>query len=164
MPYKDKEKRQVYINQWRREARAKQGLQKTGRKRVLTDEERLANKRANSRTQNAKNPYHTKDQQSRLLWAAKKRAKAKGLPFNLDRADIIIPEYCPYLKIKLEGCVPRGSLRRQVASLDRIIPELGYVKGNIQVISHLANTMKNDATESELILFAKEVLARGKEP
>lgn len=92
------------------------------------------------------------------MYAARKRAKEKGLPFNLEKSDIIIPTHCPYLGLELKNWVPRGQSRRQVISLDRIIPELGYVKGNIQVISHLANTMKNDASKEELISFAKKIL------
>jgi hypothetical protein len=42
-------------------------------------------------------------------------------------------------------------------SLDRIKPELGYVPGNIQVISARANVMKNDATPEELLAFANWV-------
>ena len=34
-------------------------------------------------------------------------------------------------------------------SLDRIVPELGYVKGNIRVISNRANHLKSDATLEE---------------
>ena len=39
-----------------------------------------------------------------------------------------------------------------MASLDCIIPELGYVPGNVAVISRRANTIKNDATIEELEL------------
>ena len=39
-------------------------------------------------------------------------------------------------------------------SLDRIIPELGYVKGNVVFISMRANSIKQDATEQELYLVA----------
>lgn len=34
-------------------------------------------------------------------------------------------------------------------TIDRIIPALGYVPGNIVVISHRANRMKSDGTAEE---------------
>lgn len=39
-----------------------------------------------------------------LLSGAKERSKRKGLPFNIDISDIIIPNYYPVLGIKLEVC------------------------------------------------------------
>jgi len=38
-------------------------------------------------------------------------------------------------------------------SLDKLIPELGYVKGNITVMSVRANRIKNDATRQEIELL-----------
>lgn len=35
-------------------------------------------------------------------------------------------------------------------SIDKIIPALGYVPGNVMVISLRANTLKNNATLAEL--------------
>jgi hypothetical protein len=88
-----------------------------------------------------------------LVQGAKQRAKKYGLPFDITYQDIVIPEFCPYLGIKL---VPFSEWSSP--SLDKIIPTLGYVKGNIQVISTKANTMKNNATQEELICFAKAIL------
>ena len=49
-------------------------------------------------------------------------------------------------------------------SLDRINPELGYIPGNIQVLSTKANVLKNNASINELITFAKNVLKIYKDP
>lgn len=96
-----------------------------------------------------------------MLATAKHRAKIKAVPFNLTEADIHIPEFCPVLGFKLE--VAKGKATDKSPSLDRIIPELGYVVGNVQVISRLANSMKTNANPTELINFAKWVLATFKE-
>jgi len=41
------------------------------------------------------------------------------------------------------------------ASLDRIIPELGYIKGNIIWVSFKANMIKNNLTLNEMKLLLK---------
>jgi len=90
-----------------------------------------------------------------LLGLAKYRAKRDDLPFDIAWEDINIPSICPILEIPLEKGV--GKVSYTSPTLDKIIPEQGYVKGNIQVISHKANVMKNNATPEELVLFAKWV-------
>jgi hypothetical protein len=84
-----------------------------------------------------------------LLESARRRAKLNGLPFNLELEDIEIPVLCPVLGI------PMKKRTRYAPSLDKIIPSLGYVKGNIQVVSRQANTMKNNATPEELLAFSR---------
>jgi hypothetical protein len=88
-----------------------------------------------------------------LLKYAKARAKQKNLEFSLTREDIIIPEFCPYLKVKLE----KGHFK-YTPSIDRIDSTKGYTKDNIQIISKQANAMKWDSNPEELIQFAKSVL------
>ena len=162
MPYKDKQKAQEYKNKWRREQRRKRGLQKQGRKLYTEQEKELAHKKLLAyRVQyNIDNPYATNDPVDRLIWAAKRRSKMEGVPFNITKEDIIIPLTCPYLKIELVSSVPRGQQRSAVISLDKIVPSLGYVQGNIEVMSQLANTMKSNATKDQLVTFAKEVIKR----
>jgi hypothetical protein len=84
-----------------------------------------------------------------LLWQrAKSRAKKRGLEFNIDVSDVVIPELCPVFGVRLE----RGTLGYDdnSPSLDRFDSSRGYVKGNIVVISARANRMKFNATIEEL--------------
>lgn len=87
-----------------------------------------------------------------MLRSAKRRAKVQNLPFTLTIEDIVIPEYCPILNIRLEVAAEHANANSP--SLDKIVPELGYTKENIQVISNLANTMKWDASFQQLVYFA----------
>lgn len=90
------------------------------------------------------------------MWRrAKARAKERGMAFDIDKSDLVIPSYCPILGIKLECHSGSSGGKYNSPSLDKIIPSLGYVKGNIQVISDRANKMKADASISELWLFAE---------
>ncbi len=107
------------------------------RKRGTTDSDRITNSK-----------YRSKRRDIGMFTQAKSRAKLKGVPFTITYDDIVIPEFCPVFGIKLE--FNKGGPKANSPSLDRIIPELGYVPGNVQVISHRANTIKNDATLEEL--------------
>ena len=82
---------------------------------------------------------------------AKVRAKIQNVPFNISKTDIKIPDKCPILGITLQ--VNSGKVSYNSPSLDRIVPEKGYVVGNIHVVSHLANTMKSSASKESLIKF-----------
>lgn len=96
--------------------------------------------------------------EKRLYWACKGIAKRKGLEFNIIPSDIIIPEICPYLGVPITNIWGHGSIQSNL-SIDRIDSYKGYIKGNIQVISHLANRMKQEATPEQLIAFAHGILA-----
>ena len=86
------------------------------------------------------------------LWhKAKKRSEKSGVPFNIERSDVIIPETCPVLGIPL--FITKGTIGDNSPTIDKIIPEKGYVKGNIAVISARANRIKCDASLEEFELI-----------
>ena len=89
--------------------------------------------------------HYTSNLEKYMLQRARVRAKDKGLSFNLTLEDIIIPAHCPILGIELTP----GDYKAQ-PHLDRIIPSLGYVKGNVRVISGQANRIKTNATPEEI--------------
>ena len=82
-----------------------------------------------------------------LLTWAKQRSKKFSVPFKLTTEDIVIPKFCPVLGVRLKSG-KRGN--NTAPSLDRRKPHLGYVKGNVAVISRRANFLKNNATLKEL--------------
>ena len=90
-----------------------------------------------------------------MLWRAKNRAKSQGVPFDITEEDIKIPDYCPVYAIPLSRS--NGKPSDGSPSLDKVIPELGYVKGNVRVISNLANRRKSDSSEEDLKLLLKYI-------
>lgn len=105
--------------------------------------------------------YRTKHPERVLCSMAKRRAKKKGLEFNLDKTDIDIPIICPILGIPIVKIYTKGKSTGPTSnspSLDRIDNLKGYIKGNVRVISHKANTMKHNATPEELTRFANWIL------
>jgi len=96
-----------------------------------------------------------------LMNGARQRAIKRGLEFNIEAIDVEIPTVCPILDIPIirHKCVDvRSGPHNNSPSIDRIDNTKGYTKGNIQVISHQANTMKGNATPEELIKFANWIL------
>ena len=98
--------------------------------------------------------YNKNNPEKRILAHAKQTAKRLGIPFDLEESDIIIPEICPIFGTTL--IVHAASRRKEnSASIDRIIPSLGYVKGNIVIISWRANRIKCDASLDEMKMLVK---------
>lgn len=84
-------------------------------------------------------------------------AKQRGHEFDLEQADLVYPEYCPALGIKL-SYARRGDGRLGPApdspSVDRIDTAKGYIKGNVVVVSQLANSIKTSATPEQIMKVA----------
>jgi hypothetical protein len=82
------------------------------------------------------------------LYAAKSRAARKKLPFDIRAEDVTIPAVCPVLGIEIVIGGSMASPNRP--TLDRKIPALGYVAGNVRVISWRANKLKGDEPNPEV--------------
>lgn len=76
------------------------------------------------------------------------RARRFKIPFSITYLDIPIPEFCPILNIKL---FKNHKISFNSATIDRIVPELGYIPGNVIVISCKANQIKNNGTPDEIL-------------
>lgn len=105
-----------------------------------------------SKTKHKSIPSKIKD----MVTRAKHRADNKGVPFAITSEDVAYTDVCPILEITLnwEG----GARDSNTPSLDRVIPELGYVPGNVRIVSNLANMMKSSATIEQLRIFTKNII------
>lgn len=103
--------------------------------------------------------YSTKSGHARLIFSGvKSRAKKENVPFTITIEEVIkeLPDYCPALGIKLSWCVRKGQKgdKDTSPSLDKFIPELGYVPGNVFWVSGLANKIKSKFTTQEISAVA----------
>jgi hypothetical protein len=107
--------------------------------------------------------HWNRDPRELILQRAKIRARIEHLPFNLVKEDIILPKICPVFGFKLIRNRGAKTAAYNSYSIDKIVPSLGYIKGNIQILSYKANVMKHNATQKELLLFAKWILKEDEE-
>jgi len=100
--------------------------------------------------------FYSQNLNKKMFQGAKARSKKNGLDFNITIDDIVIPEKCPVLGIPLIAAVGNKIVSKNSPSLDRIDSSKGYVKGNIRVVSHRANSLKSNATLEELRLIYED--------
>ena len=101
---------------------------------------------------------------SKLLALAKNRAKEKEVPFNLTK------EYLLSLWNDNLGCCAvtgrlfelesstKGTVNKNAPSLDRIIPQLGYVQGNVRFVVYILNCAMGEYGLEELRKLAIDIL------
>lgn len=92
--------------------------------------------------------YRDENVEMRLWSSAKNRARIQGTPFNIEPSDVVIPSFCPVLGIPIDTSYTKRS--DNSPSIDKAVPSLGYVRGNVVVISWRANRLKSDASVEEL--------------
>ena len=108
--------------------------------------------------------YTYRNWAGRLCDYARRRARKKNLPFDLTPAYLrtLYVKHCPALGMELFYGAGKGELRGlDNASLDRILPDLGYVRGNVQIISFQANVLKGRLNPRQMIFFGRWLVRTG---
>lgn len=93
----------------------------------------------------------------KIIPSIKSRCLKKGIDFNIEASDLKVPKKCPVLNIPI---IIGNDNKYNSPTVDRIDNSKGYVKGNIWVISHSANSMKSDMPLSVWTSFYESM--RGK--
>lgn len=103
----------------------------------------------------------------RLIWSnCKNRSEKRNVPFNITVSDI------RNLWEKQEGkCAVTGLMMAPLfevrgtgkvdamsPSIDRIVPILGYVVGNLRFVCHSVNNFKMQMTDDEMLEIAKAIV------
>lgn len=85
--------------------------------------------------------------EKRMVQSARERSKKAGIICAITHKDIVIPEVCPVFGVVLK----KGNRenKEDAPSIDRIKSELGYVPGNVAVISYRANRVKNNGSADD---------------
>jgi hypothetical protein len=90
----------------------------------------------------------------RLFLLAKRRAKKDNLNFNLteDYIKSIWPKNncCPIFDTEFST---GWKNKEQLPTIDKVVPQKGYVKDNVAIISYMANRMKSDI--KDIAMFKK---------
>jgi hypothetical protein len=129
----------------------------------------LGNSREKSRQWRVDHPKETREAwatwyklhpEKALIIRIKGKAKRNGIAFDLLPSDIDFPKVCPVLGIPMNYEDTRSD---GYPHLDRIVPSVGYVSGNVCIISSRANRIKQDGTAYEHLLIADYIKAHTEE-
>ena len=115
-------------------------------------------------TQCGKEVYRIRDRENyrnpdntffRQFHHRRQEAEKENIPFTINFDELDRPEFCPVLGVKLNYACSTGTDGKQQrdpnkASIDKVIPELGYIPGNVFVISWRANKLKSNMSINEL--------------
>lgn len=100
-----------------------------------------------------------------VVYGARERSKKKNIPFSIDAyyLDQLLVDQgwrCAVSGIPL--VVPRGTGKTGRKkpfgpSLDRIVPSLGYVPGNLRIVNNIVNTAMSDWGLDTLLTLVEEM-------
>lgn len=94
-----------------------------------------------------KHDFKIRSPEMYILNGTRSHAKERGIDFNLELEDIIIPDTCPICQIPLIFSAKRTN---NTPSIDRVDNNLPYIKENVRIISWRANRLKNNMTKEEV--------------
>lgn len=96
------------------------------------------------------------------LYGAKDRATKNKIEFNISIEDLLSlwnsqNGLCAISNVPMTFCLDNGRTFTNV-SIDRINPNLGYIKENIQLVCMAVNQMKSDMSLEELYMFCEAII------
>lgn len=157
--FKSQRARLLYNRKWRaanpdsKETKEKRG--KLTRRWIKQNRERYRQSKKENRTRNFA--------QHLLDWA-RRRAKVKGLYFDLSLAWVkrnLAPGKCPVTGIIFDVDCTNTTWRRNPfrPSIDRIDSSEPYRKSNCRIVVWIFNHSKSDWTDSEVLFMARGIVA-----
>lgn len=94
----------------------------------------------------------------------KYKCEKNAVPFDFNVDDLApFPLRCPVLDIEIDYFKKGQGGSNHSPSIDRLIPEKGYITGNVRIISQKANRLKQDASVEEqvqLLAYSSGVSAK----
>lgn len=147
----------ILTNAQREDLRALMSLEgltrEQARYRVLTPEQRAA---FTGQVLAASRARREQDPRGEILKRKAASARHSGVEFSITAADLDWPTHCPVTGVELYygGDTGRRGARADAASIDRIDNGLGYVPGNVVIVSYWVNARKGDASPEQLQAIA----------
>jgi hypothetical protein len=83
-----------------------------------------------------------------IFHSARLRARLRGIAFEIEESDVVIPTHCPVFNIPLDS-----SDRNHAPTLDRFENSKGYTPDNVRVISFRANRLKAEMDLADIELL-----------
>jgi len=117
---------------------------------AATSEEYLKERASYKRRWRLENP------EKYILNSVRTRARRSKKEFDLTIDDIVIPKKCPVLGIPISMTAEKNS--DNLPSIDRFDNSKGYIKGNVNIISRRANSLKRDSTIEEVAFLFEWLL------
>lgn len=139
----------------------------SGKRQIFKDRPAI-NKRWNDSQKAKESKKRWLEKDPKRAWAvfatgrSKERANLYGIDFDLTSEYVrsITTDECPVFKVKFQF-IGNKKITPNAASLDRLDPSKGYVKGNVVVISLKANMIKNAYGSKEIFAVANWLKDKG---